>query len=159
MRYAAIFVLCLIAWLVFSGKFDPFHLGLGVLSATLVTIFTTNYFFSDDMIRPGFSLRKIAAIIVYFAWLIGEIFTANLYVFYLAVHPRPREEISPRVVRFTTRLKSDFAKFVLGNSITLTPGTVTVKIEQGVFTVHAISAKTASGLEHMEARVAEVFDS
>ena len=86
---------------------------------------------------------------------------ANVHVFKLAITGSGQAEIAPRVVKFKTKLKSDFAKFVFANSITLTPGTVTISITGNQFIVHAISDATAKDLAtgEMERRVAEVFES
>ena len=82
-----------------------------------------------------------------------QIVLANLHVVYLICRP---DHIRPQVVRFKTRLRSDFAKVTLGNSITLTPGTITMDIVDDEFVVHAISDKVADGLQNgeMELRVA-----
>jgi multicomponent Na+:H+ antiporter subunit E len=69
-----------------------------------------------------------------------------------------REEIQPQIVRFRSGLKSDFEKYVLAQSITLTPGTVTLKIDGDIFLVHAISDAAAEGLMgSMADRVRYVF--
>jgi multicomponent Na+:H+ antiporter subunit E len=67
--------------------------------------------------------------------------------------------IRSRVIRFRTHLQNEVAKVVLGNSITLTPGTVTVDIEGDLFTVHALSDTAAESVldGDMERRVAWVF--
>ena len=68
--------------------------------------------------------------------------------------------MSPRVVTFKTQLKTDFAKFVLANSITLTPGTITIQIKGNQFVVHAISEAVEKDLlsGDMERRVIAVFE-
>ena len=68
-------------------------------------------------------------------------------------------KIDPTIVTFKTTLKSTLAKVALANSITLTPGTITIRIEGQVFYVHAISRKAAAGLPgEMEERLAKVFE-
>ena len=65
----------------------------------------------------------------------------------------------PQMVRFRTSLRSEFARYVFANSITLTPGTVTLSVEGDKFVVHAISQKVADELPgEMEKRVAKIFD-
>ena len=70
------------------------------------------------------------------------------------------EEMSPRVVKLKTKLKSDFAKFVYANSITLTPGTITILINGNEYLVHAISEAVEKDLKtgETERRVAAVFE-
>jgi multicomponent Na+:H+ antiporter subunit E len=77
----------------------------------------------------------------------------------LALHPRMPMLIDPHIIRFKTRLKKDFSLMTFGNSITLTPGTITVLIKEGYFYVHAIDKKVAEDLltGEMEDKVAGVF--
>ncbi len=159
MHFTLTFIFSFLTWIIFSGKFDPFHLGLGVLASTLVAYFSGSFFWSGTPGGPGFRLSAVPKAINYTFWMVYQILLANFHVFFLAVHPRVRQKISPKIIHFKTRLRSDFAKYVLANSITLTPGTVTIQIENDVFTVHAISHKAAASLPgEMERRVAEVFD-
>jgi multicomponent Na+:H+ antiporter subunit E len=85
---------------------------------------------------------------------------ANLHVFKLATTQAGYEEMSPRVVTFKTYLKTDFAKFVLANSITLTPGTITMLIRGDIFHVHTMSQFLEDDLltGGIERKVAEVFE-
>jgi multicomponent Na+:H+ antiporter subunit E len=69
------------------------------------------------------------------------------------------DQIDPTKVTFKTKLKSNIARVALANSITLTPGTITIRVEDDVFLVHAISRKAAAGLPgEMEDRLARVFE-
>lgn len=154
-----IFLLLMAIWLVFSGQFDAFHVTLGVLSAAFVTWFSGDMLFEDRKKSIGERISGAGRIAAYTIWLFREIVVANFHVLHLSLHPRSREMLEPRMVRFKTRLKTDFAKYVLANSITLTPGTVTVSIEGDEFLVHAISRKTAESLPgDMESRVAAAFE-
>jgi multicomponent Na+:H+ antiporter subunit E len=96
---------------------------------------------------------------LYVPWLLWQIFTANIWVLYLVFHPRMREMLNPRIITFKSRLKSRMAQLTFANSITLTPGTITVDVDwDGTFTVHALDEKSAAGLPgEMERHVARVF--
>ena len=155
-----IFVLLLTTWAVFSGKFDAFHLGLGVLSSLIVTWLSQDLLFKDREKDLGERLAEAARFIGYVFWLLWQIVLANVHVFKLAMTDEGQEEMSPHVVKLKTKLKSDFAKFVYANSITLTPGTITIQIEGNQFLVHAISEAVEKDLlsGEMERRVAAVFD-
>ena len=83
--------------------------------------------------------------LVYIAVLIREIVKANLEII-----PRIltiEEEMDPVIVKFRTSLKSDFTKMLLANSITLTPGTITVSLEEDEYTIHCLDTSLAEGLE------------
>ena len=155
-----IFALLLITWVVLSGQFDAFHLVLGLISCGLVTWMSSDLLFQDreqsvrERIHEGFKLMA------YLLWMIWQIFVANIVILRLALVPGAIKEVNPSIVHFKTRLKSDFAKFLLANSITLTPGTVTIKITGDDFYVHAISEKAAARLDgEMERRIAHIYRS
>ena len=94
----------------------------------------------------------------YIPWLLYEIFLANLHILYLVFHPRMMELIDPKIIRFRSKLKKDFSLVTFANSITLTPGTITVYVSiDGNFHVHAIDKKSGDALPgEMEDRVAEM---
>jgi multicomponent Na+:H+ antiporter subunit E len=97
--------------------------------------------------------------LMYLPWLLYQIVLSTLHVTFLALHPKMKDQIDPTIVTFKTTLKTDIAKVALANSITLTPGTITIRVVDQVFHVHAISRKAAAGLPgEMEERLAKVFE-
>ena len=150
------FIVMVVSWIVLSGKFDPLLLVLGLTSSFLVSY----YFY--DLLMPamepayfGIFLRFLA----YIPWLLKEIFKANLHMLYISFHPRIKEVIDPHIFTFETSLKSDIAITTMANSITLTPGTITITATtDGVFTVHAIDRESAESLPgEMLKRVAHIY--
>ena len=156
----AVFLLLFLNWVVLSGKFDAFHLGLGVVSCLIVTYLSHDLLYHDR--KKGLERRLLEAwsFLRYLPWIIWEVVKANLHVFKLAMTKEGFEEMSPRVVTFETGLKTDFAKFVLANSITLTPGTITMLIRGDVFHIHTMSQFLEDDLltGAIERKVAEVFE-
>jgi len=144
-------------WILLSGKFDAFHLGLGVISCAIVAYFSGDLLFESPKIKtlPGSWVRFAR----YLPWLLYQIFIANLHILYLSFHPRMMDLIDPRIIKFRSRLQSDFSLVTFANSITLTPGTITVYVSMdGGFSVHAIDKKSREGLPgEMEERVARAF--
>lgn len=154
-----VFILLMVNWVIFSGLLDAFHLTLGVISCLIVTRLSADLVFENRAMSMGQRAGEAWRLACYLAWLLWQVVLSNLHVLKLALTRGGAKEIRPRMVRFTTKLKSGFGKYVLANSITLTPGTVTVRIEGDVFIVHAISKFAADGLAgDMEARVARVFE-
>ncbi len=155
--YIFTFIVCMITWLVLSGKFDFFHISLGVVSSAIVTYTSGDMLLKSRKIGrlPGIWLRFIA----YIPWLLLEIFRANMHVMRLVFHPRMMELIDPRIIKFNSRLNDEMAHFVFANSITLTPGTITVYVSiYGKYSVHVIDEASGHGLPgEMEARVAAIF--
>ncbi|MFC1882466.1 Na+/H+ antiporter subunit E [Thermodesulfobacteriota bacterium] len=145
-------------WAVFSGKFDLFHIALGIGSCLIVAALSADLLFPSK-IKPGLVLcwLRFAG---YIPWLMYQIFRANLYVLYLTFHPRMLELIDPKIIEFNTKLKSDVSRTTFANSITLTPGTITVSVSVlGKLTVHCIDEKSGRDLPgEMESRIVKVFD-
>lgn len=82
----------------------------------------------------------------YFWVLVEEIVKANVCVLKMILSPRLQPE--PALVYFRTELKTGIAKVILANSITLTPGTITVSVEGDVFCVHCLDRELADGIEN-----------
>lgn len=152
-----VFVMLFVTWLILSGLYDGFHLTLGVISCGLVTWMSSDLLFEDRNISVSHRLRQLGRLSLYFFWLLWQIFLANLHLFHLAFSPR--SELQPHILRYESDLESDFERFLLANSITLTPGTVTIKIVGNVFYIHAISDIAAKGLDgEMERRIRHIFE-
>jgi len=157
--YVLLLVLLSALWLIFSGKFDPLHLSYGVISIVLVMVLCRGLVASknDPEANEVFFRIRWARAAYYPFWLLWQIVLANLQVAWLIVDPRL--PIDPVLLRFRTGMKSDLAKVALGNSITLTPGTFTLRIEGDCLLIHSIHEKLAAGLldGSMQREVAAVF--
>jgi len=132
------------------------HLVLGLISSLLVAYFSNDLLITREKIV--FSPRKIILFIRYLFYLAYSIMLANIDVAYRVLHPKM--PIDPKIVKFKSKLKSDIGQTALANSITLTPGTITVDIRNGTFYVHALSSKSAEELlkGEMEDKLVEIFE-
>lgn len=155
--HGIVFVMLLSTWLVFSGLFDVFHITLGVISCAFVTWISSDLLFEQRSIPLPDRLRQLGRLVGYLFWLLWQILLANLHLLRLAFSPP--DELQPQIVRYHSSLETDFERFLLANSITLTPGTVTIKILGNTFYIHAISDIAARGLDgEMERRIARIFE-
>ena len=127
-------------WLLLSGIFEPLLLGFGVASVALVMIIAHRM---DLIDHEGVPLHLHLRIFGYLAWLAKEIAKANIDVMRLIINPRL--PIAPRVIRVPATQKTDLGRVIHANSITLTPGTVSVELEEDAIIVHAISREAAEG--------------
>jgi len=153
---AVFFALLLLVWVVFSGFFDAFHLTLGLISCGIVTWLSSDLLFEDRTITFRRRLVQAGRLLSYIFWLLWQIVIANVLLLRLAFGPRAM--LQPQIVRYECGLESDFEKFLLANSMTLTPGTVTIKILGSTYYVHAINDEAAAGLDgEMERRIAHIF--
>ncbi|MEQ1842245.1 MAG: Na+/H+ antiporter subunit E [Verrucomicrobiales bacterium] len=154
---ALIFGALMVIWVVFSGFLDPFHLSLGLISCAIVTWLSSDLLFDDRTIPIRRRAVQAVRFASYMLWLTWQIVLSNIAVLKLAF--APRSSLQPQIVRYRTPLKTDFEKFLLANSITLTPGTVTIKILGDTFYIHAIDDGAASGLNgEMDRRIAHIFE-
>jgi len=149
------FVMLFAFWVLLSGKYDLFHLALGVICSLLIAYLTHDLLFAN--VRVG-DARVIAyRFFTYIPWLLYQIITSNIHV--ASVVLGPKKLVDPQIIRFKTKLESDISWVTLANSITLTPGTITMDIRDGEFFVHALDKKVAADLNagDMEDRVAHVY--
>ncbi|GAB6887743.1 Na+/H+ antiporter Mnh1 subunit E [Desulfothermus okinawensis JCM 13304] len=145
-----------ILWVTLSGKFEPLLLFLGFVSVTIVSLLSGQLLFSnptDDYLPTFFRFLG------YLPWIILQIIKANIHVLKIVFSRDLMDKIDPHIIVFNTRLKKDFSIVTMANSITLTPGTITITANpDGKFRVHAIDKACADDLPgEMEQRVAKVF--
>lgn len=134
-------------WLLFSGKLDLVHLAYGVVSVGLVMLMTRHLILAPSVAEENELVRRLhwGRVAVYPLWLLWQIVVSNLQM--AAIVLRPRLDIDPVILRFEFPVDSPLAKTTLGNSITLTPGTYTLRIREREFVVHSINRPLAAGLE------------
>jgi len=154
----------MIFWFVLSGKADVVHLGEGLFCSLGIAALTYRLVQSPGvggaLTRPGI-LIPWHRFLVYIPWLIKEVVLANFQVARTVLHPGL--PIDPQIVKFRMPLPHTMAQLTLTNSITLTPGTVTLDVRGDEFTVHALTQEAADSLlpedmsQSMQARVANLF--
>ncbi len=155
-RYLATFFWLLFFWLFLSGHYDIFHISIGIICCAGISYTSTDllFFYKTDKKRPFI----IVEFFIYILWLLFQIIIANLQVARLVLSPRLK--IDPRIVVYKSRyLKGDVPRATYGNSITLTPGTVTLDIRGKEFYVHALTPKFANSLKTgtMERKVSHIY--
>lgn len=142
-NFLTLFGLSYLFYLVLGGFAGTFDYVTGAVSATIVaTVLSTVSF--DRPIRPVHTLKTSVRWLVYVPFLLWEIAKANLQVVYIVLHPSL--PIDPSVDRFRPALPSGLPATTLANSITLTPGTITVDIREREFVIHSLSQSAREGL-------------
>ena len=131
-------------WLVLNGRITLEICLFGVALCALIYLFMCR--FMDFSIKKDLRLmRNFGYAIAYFFVLLKEIFVSNFKV--MAIVLFKRIPITPALTEVRVQLRSRITRTILANSITLTPGTITVKVEEDVFTVHCLSAELIEGIE------------
>ncbi len=157
MRHLQLTVLLAGFWLVLTASLRPVDLVLGLIVCVAVGHWATVRLWSD-MEPPVLTVRQAVRLVGYGTWLIGEIVKAAILVAERVLDPRM--PIAPVVIRYRTGFGRDVSRVTLANSITLTPGTLTVDVDDGVFVVHSLSEEFTEGVVDgtFERRIARVFE-
>ena len=142
-------------WLGLSGHYTPLLLSLGGSSIVITVILAGRLGILD---REGSPYFAIFGFLLYLPWLMKEIFISNLVVIKACL--RADLDINPALVKVKTRCETDLARTLFANSITLTPGTVTVEVEPGRMLVHALYEEAAGpeAFVEMDQRSARAID-
>jgi len=126
-----------ILWILLTSTLAWQELTAGFIFSAFIAFFTCSYFTRKGF--SGISLKKIVYFLVYIPVFFWEMVKANFDVAYRVLHPRM--PIKPGIVQIKTNLQPDIAKLILGNSITLTPGTLTIEIVKDNLLIHWINVK------------------
>lgn len=138
------FLLFFFVWIVFNGRITAEIVTIGILVSVAVFAFFCK--FMDHSFQKEILLYQRGVFFLgYLYLLMKEIVKANLAVTHLIL--TQKEIMEPVIVNFKTNLKSETAKVMLANSITLTPGTITVSLEGDEFMVHCLDKSLAEGME------------
>ncbi len=142
MKSFSFVVLLFLFWLFLSGHMEPLLLGLGVASVALTVFLSWRMNIIDHESYPLHLSLKFPG---YFLYLSGEIVKANIDVARRVLRWRGAS-ISPQMIDIPLLQESDLGAVIYANSITLTPGTVTIRLSKDSLTVHALSKEAAAEL-------------
>lgn len=154
-RSLSLFILLCLTWLLWSGFYTSLLLALGALSCLLVVVLCRRMAIIDPEGHPN---HLLLGLLTYIPWLAWETVKANIDISWRII--QPNLPISPRIIRIKASQKTHLGQVIYANSITLTPGTVSVEVEEGEITVHALTAQTADSLLDgtMDRRVTRLED-
>lgn len=145
MQLAGLLLSLFFIWLLWSGIYKPLLLGLGVFSCALSVWLASRMGF----FRHVMSLRSLLQLPALWWWVLQEVTKSSLQVARVVLSPSL--PIQPELVELTTSETSDSGKVILGNSITLSPGTVTIDVDDDKLLVHCLTAYSAESLRSGEA--------
>ena len=152
-KFIYTFIMVFVIWFGFTTSLDPVELITGAFVSLIIALLTNRVFSCCGLqvLMP----QKIMYLIKYFFIFMGALLKANLDVARRVISPSL--PINPGIVEFKTKLTNDFAKMVLANSITLTPGTLTIDVIGDTFYVHWIDVTTEDQEEAFK-EIAEPFE-
>ncbi len=153
------FLLLLLLWIVFNGRITVEIVIFGILIALAVSLFASR-FLGYSFKREFAILKCLPDFLLYLLILVFEIIKANFVL--VGMIFKGSKALSPAICHFHTKLRSNIARTILADSITLTPGTITVSMRDDEFYVHCLDRSLANGittsvfvrrLERMEAKL------
>ncbi len=130
-----------ILWMLLSGYFVPLLLGLGVASIVVVALISRRMDVVDHESQP---MHLSWRIVFYWVWLLKEIMVSAIHV--SGVILKGKMPIAPAMLDIKATQRSEMGNVIFANSITLTPGTVTVDMQKDKLLIHALTRDTADGL-------------
>ena len=145
MRYVFMCIVTFTLWLLWSGHYTldhPLVLAMGVLSCAFVVYLAGRLSIVDE---EGHPVHLVWHLALYLPWLLWAIIKANIDVTKRILNPRL--PIAPRIVRVNGTQKTDLCRVIFANSITLTPGTVSLDLDEEDIVVHALTEEAADDVQ------------
>lgn len=141
------YLLLLLLWIIYNGQCTVEVFVLGNVICFMLCLFMRKYmhYTLEDELQ---TLRNAPRILEFVCIVVAEVFRANFVV--MGIILSPKKKLDPVMVTFQTDLQSQLSQVVLATCITLSPGTYTVKLEDGVYTVHALQPRF---IEHIDTSI------
>lgn len=125
-------------WLIFTSSLNPFSLTAGIIGSIGIALLTYKVFIQEYDASRQTLLPHPLYLLLFFITLIWNLYSSSVKMLVAIIYKNP----NPRIVHFRTRLHSDLARMVLANSITFTPGTITLDLNDDHLTVHWFFSNT-----------------
>lgn len=137
-RFSITFVTLFAGWMLFTWSIDPGAVIAGGIASFAVSLLTYSIFVDETEAGRRAHLPRPHVFALFLAILVFNMYVASFRVLVRIL----KGDINPRIVHFRTRLKTDIARVALSSSITLTPGTITLDLDDDHLVVHWLDAET-----------------
>ncbi len=156
MRVVRAAVPLMLFWLAITGSLKLVDVALGVVFSLILGVWAARYLWGED--APVLTLRQAGRFVPYFGRLLWDIVVASVQVAEVVLDPRM--PMAPIVIAHRTSFSRDVSRVAFANSITLTPGTLTVDVEGNTFYIHCIDERFADDIAsgNLERRIMRVFE-
>jgi len=157
MRAVRLWVLLLAFWMILAGTLSVVDLVMGSVIAGVLAVWSDRFLWSG-LEPPVLTWRQALRFLAYIPYLVFEIVRAAIYVAEKVLDPRL--PIDPVIVEIRSPLTREISRVALANSITLTPGTLTVDVDGPVFHIHCLAPEFREGIDDriLEHKIARVFE-
>lgn len=143
-NHILMFILLLVFWLILSPKRDFAGVVIGIIISFSIIYFNKDFIVAKEEKQISIP-RSMISMILYAISLVSEVIKSNIQVAKIVLSPSL--PIEPHFVKVPVKMEKDIFKVLYGNSITLTPGTLTVDILEDYYIVHALTKESAEGLK------------
>lgn len=137
-RFSSTFSVLIAAWLLFAGPPDAYSIITGTAASAVLAALTFRFFLDDHEAGARHLIPNPLLLFLYLPYLLYRIYAASFVLAFDMLTGR----MNPRVVHFRTRLRSDLGRVALCSSITLTPGTIAILIDEDHLLVHWFNAES-----------------
>lgn len=143
-------------WLVISASLSPGDLLLGAVLSAVLGVWSVQFLWAGA--APRISLHQLFALLRYLPGFSLKVFRSAVHVARVVLDPRL--PISPRLITCHTGLRREISRIAFAQSVSLTPGTLTVDMDGGTFLVHCLDEQSATRIlsGELERQIARVFD-
>jgi len=143
-------------WLALTASLRPLDLAIGLALSVLLGLWAPRFLWADD--APLLSARQAGRFVLYIPRLLAAIVVAAVQVAEIVLEPHM--PIEPVLIRYHARFERDVSRVAFANSITLTPGTLTVDVEDDTFVIHCIAERFADDITDggLERTITQVFE-
>ncbi len=142
-KYLLVYLTIIMVWIIFTERISLEVIIIGLIIGAFI-IKINNKSIESIVNKSYFRFNSLIYMIEYFLLLLKEIIIANFQVAMLVLNPNI--QVSPRIISFHTKLKDPLLKTILANSITLTPGTLTIEVDKEKFTIHCLTERYIEGV-------------
>ncbi|TCW62412.1 Na+/H+ antiporter subunit E [Treponema sp. J25] len=130
-------------WLLFSASLEPYHMIVGFAGSSVVALFTYRVFIEDWEAGKHSVVPRGIPLLGYLFCMVWWLYTASFAVARAVITGK----VQPRIVYFRSKLRSDLARVVLAHSITFTPGTMVLELDEDHYVVHWLFATSRHSKE------------
>ncbi|WP_304221433.1 Na+/H+ antiporter subunit E [Gracilinema caldarium] len=137
-RYFITVIFLFICWMLFSATLDFPYVMIGLVGSLVISLFVFNVFIEPHEAGRRSVIPRLLPLLGYFPLLIRALYIASFKMLGAVL----TGSIQPGIVHFKSRLRSDLARVVLAHSITFSPGTITMDLDEDHYVVHWMFAST-----------------
>lgn len=128
-------------WLLFTTNLEPFSLAAGLAGSLLIAYLTYDVFIASHQANLSYFIPNLLFLPLYILLAVALLYSSSFRMLIAVITGKA----NPRIVHFRTRLRSDMARMLLATTITLTPGTITLDLNDDHLTVHWFFCSTTHG--------------